>query len=81
AVSAQPSSDETRTKALQALLSCPTASIHTDKPAKDILQVQNTFPLAIDDDLPGVYLCGYPMSPQHGNRRGKHPGARHQWRE
>ena len=37
---------------LQALLSCPTASIHTDKPAKDILQVQNTFPLAIDDDLP-----------------------------
>jgi hypothetical protein len=37
---------------LQALLSCPTASIHTEKPTKDILQVHNTFPLAIDDDLP-----------------------------
>uniref|UniRef100_A0ACD5V528 Uncharacterized protein n=1 Tax=Avena sativa TaxID=4498 RepID=A0ACD5V528_AVESA len=66
AVSAQPSSDETRTKALQALLSCPTASIHTDKPAKDILQVQNTFPLAIDDDLPGVYLCGYHSEDSYG---------------
>lgn len=37
---------------LQSLLSCPTASIHTEKPAKDILQVQNMFPLPIDDSLP-----------------------------
>jgi hypothetical protein len=44
----------------QALLSCPTASIHTEKPAKDILQVQNMFPLPIDTHLlPGVYHCGY----------------------
>uniref|UniRef100_A0A0E0K797 Metallo-beta-lactamase domain-containing protein n=1 Tax=Oryza punctata TaxID=4537 RepID=A0A0E0K797_ORYPU len=51
AVAAQPISDDHRTKALQALLSCPTASIHTDKPAKDILQVQNMFPLPIDTHL------------------------------
>ncbi|KAM0872815.1 hypothetical protein ACQ4PT_038474 [Festuca glaucescens] len=66
AVAAQPSSGEDRTKALQALLSCPTASIHTDKPARDILQVQNTFPLPIDDDLPGVYLCGYHSEDSYG---------------
>ncbi|KAM0840132.1 hypothetical protein ACQ4PT_059855 [Festuca glaucescens] len=66
AVAAQPSSDEDRTKALQALLSCPTASIHTDKPARDILQVQNTFPLPIDDALPGVYLCGYHSEDSYG---------------
>nr|CAB3451583.1 unnamed protein product [Digitaria exilis] len=38
AVAAQPGSLEERTKALQALLSCPTSSIHTNKPPKDILQ-------------------------------------------
>jgi len=60
AVAAQPSSQEERTKALQALLSCPTSSIHTDKPPKDILQVHNMFPLPVDQNLlPGVYLCGY----------------------
>ncbi|CAN6238950.1 unnamed protein product [Urochloa humidicola] len=60
AVAAQPSSPEERTKALQALLSCPTSSIHTEKSPKDILQVQNMFPLPLDENLlPGVYLCGY----------------------
>ena len=66
AVAAQPTSEEIRTKALQALLSCPTGSIHTDKPTEDILQVQNTFPLPIDDDLPGVYLCGYHSENSYG---------------
>lgn len=66
AVAAQPSSEEQRTKALQSLLSCPTASIHTEKPAKDILQVQNMFPLPIDDSLPGVYLCGYHSEDSYG---------------
>ncbi|KAM3409576.1 hypothetical protein ACQJBY_002086 [Aegilops geniculata] len=66
AVAAQPTSGEIRTKALQALLSCPTGSIHTDKPTEDILQVQNTFPLPIDDDLPGVYLCGYHSENSYG---------------
>ncbi|XP_066323032.1 uncharacterized protein, partial [Miscanthus floridulus] len=51
AVATQPSTEEERTKALQALLSCPTSSIHTEKPPKDILQVQNMFPLPIDDKL------------------------------
>jgi hypothetical protein len=36
---------------VQALLSCPTSSIHTEEPPKDILQVQNMFPLPIDDKL------------------------------
>uniref|UniRef100_A0A0E0GFA6 Metallo-beta-lactamase domain-containing protein n=1 Tax=Oryza nivara TaxID=4536 RepID=A0A0E0GFA6_ORYNI len=67
AVAAQPISDEHRTKALQALLSCPTSSIHTEKPAKDILQVQNMFPLPIDNHLlPGVYLCGYHSQDSYG---------------
>ncbi|XP_021314857.1 uncharacterized protein LOC8084455 isoform X2 [Sorghum bicolor] len=67
AVAAQPSSEEERTKALQALLSCPTSSIHTEKPPKDILQVQNMFPLPIDDKLlPGVYLCGYNSEDSYG---------------
>ncbi|KQK02123.1 uncharacterized protein LOC100829301 [Brachypodium distachyon] len=66
AVAAQPSSGDDRTKALQALLSCPTASIHTEKPAKDILQVHSTFPLPIADDLPGVYLCGYHSESSYG---------------
>lgn len=32
----------------QALLSCPTSSISTEKPAHDILEVQKTFPIPID---------------------------------
>ncbi|KAF8779323.1 hypothetical protein HU200_002756 [Digitaria exilis] len=51
AVATQPGSQEERTKALQALLSCPTSSIHTNKPPKDILQVQHMFPLPLDEDL------------------------------
>ncbi|KAI7738480.1 hypothetical protein M8C21_030394 [Ambrosia artemisiifolia] len=50
AVSKQPSCQEERVKALQALLSCPTSSIVTEKPARDILEVQKTFPIPIDTD-------------------------------
>ncbi|XP_049364518.1 uncharacterized protein LOC125829322 isoform X2 [Solanum verrucosum] len=43
-----------------ALLSCPTSSIHTEKPPHDILEVQKTFPIPIDEHtLLGVYHCGY----------------------
>ncbi|PKA58731.1 hypothetical protein AXF42_Ash000824 [Apostasia shenzhenica] len=49
AVIKQPSSEEERFKALQALLSCPTSSIHTEKPPKEIRDVQKTFPLPIDE--------------------------------
>eukprot|EP00850_Spirogloea_muscicola_P021979 SM000270S10376 [mRNA] locus=s270:96436:98730:- [translate_table: standard] len=60
AVHRQPDSKEERVRALQALLACPTASIHTEKPPKDIKEAQATFPIPIDEvDLPGVYHSGY----------------------
>nr|XP_009802380.1 PREDICTED: uncharacterized protein LOC104247913 isoform X3 [Nicotiana sylvestris] len=60
AVFKQPSCEEERLRALQALISCPTNSIHTEKPAHDILEVQKTFPIPIDEHtMPGVYHCGY----------------------
>lgn len=60
AVFKQPSCEEERLRALQALLSCPTSSIHTEKPPHDILEVQKTFPIPIDEHtLLGVYHCGY----------------------
>lgn len=56
----QPTSAKERTAALQALLSCPVASIRTEKPPSDILDVHLTLPLPIDEkSLPGVYHCGY----------------------
>ncbi|KAG9150427.1 hypothetical protein Leryth_019797 [Lithospermum erythrorhizon] len=60
AVYKQPSCEDERLRALQALLSCPTSSIHTEEPARDIVQVQKTFPIAIDvNKIPDVYHCGY----------------------
>ncbi|CAI0628185.1 unnamed protein product [Linum tenue] len=50
AVSKQPTSSEERLNALQALLACPTSSIHTEKPTRDVLEAQKTFPLPIDDN-------------------------------
>ncbi|MEM8677426.1 MAG: MBL fold metallo-hydrolase [Cyanobacteria bacterium P01_G01_bin.67] len=56
AVYQQPQSATERLLALQALLSCPTASIGTvDKPT-DIKQAQQTFPLLVAEN---VYHCGY----------------------
>ncbi|KAL9265698.1 hypothetical protein AKJ16_DCAP06806 [Drosera capensis] len=60
AVYKQPSSREQRLEALQALLSCPTSSIHTEKPPHDIKEVQKTLPIPIDGQrIPGIYHCGY----------------------
>ena len=56
AVYHQPTTEEERIKALQALLSCPTASIGTVAKPKDIQEVQAKFPLLIEDN---VYHCGY----------------------
>ncbi|MEM9772134.1 MAG: MBL fold metallo-hydrolase, partial [Cyanobacteria bacterium P01_D01_bin.73] len=56
AVHHQPDSVETRRQALQALLSCPTASIGTVSPPQDIKSVQQSFPIEL---LPGVFHCGY----------------------
>ncbi|XP_026407149.1 uncharacterized protein LOC113302454 [Papaver somniferum] len=67
AVYKQPSCEKERLNALQALLSCPTSSIHTEKPAHDILEVQETFPLPIDEHrIPGVYHCGYHSEASYG---------------
>ncbi len=56
AVYQQPQQAESILKAMQALLSCPTASIGTVTKPTDIKQVQQTFPLPIQDN---VYHCGY----------------------
>ncbi|KAK1296425.1 hypothetical protein QJS10_CPB15g00080 [Acorus calamus] len=67
AVSKQPSCQEDRLKALQALLACPTGSIHTESVPTEILQVQDTFPIAIDEQrLPGIYHCGYHSERTYG---------------
>lgn len=56
AVYHQPQNETERIKAMQALLSCPTASIGTlDKPT-DIKQIQQTLPILVADN---VYYCGY----------------------
>ncbi|QIZ69684.1 MBL fold metallo-hydrolase [Oxynema aestuarii] len=56
AVYRQPKNEGERLQALQALLSCPTASIGTVDRPKDIREAQESFPLAIADN---VYHCGY----------------------
>ena len=56
AVLAQPTHDKEYLQALQALLSCPTASIGTLNKPNDIRQVQQSLPIAIADN---VYHCGY----------------------
>ncbi|MDY6781683.1 MAG: MBL fold metallo-hydrolase [Cyanobacteriota bacterium] len=56
AVCHQPSAEKERIAALQALLSCPTASIGTTEKAKDIKTVQSTFPIPVEEN---VYYCGY----------------------
>ncbi|KAI3918722.1 hypothetical protein MKX01_042042 [Papaver californicum] len=67
AVYKQPSTEKERLNALQALLSCPTSSIHTEKPAHDILEVQKTFPIPIDERrIPGIFYCGYHSETSYG---------------
>lgn len=56
AVYHQPTNDAERLKAMQALLSCPTASIGTVEKPQDIKLAHQSFPILIEDD---VYHCGY----------------------
>lgn len=56
AVYHQPSSEVEEKQALQALLACPTASIGTVEKPLNIQEVQQSFPLLIEDN---VYYCGY----------------------
>jgi glyoxylase-like metal-dependent hydrolase (beta-lactamase superfamily II)/ferredoxin len=63
AVYHQPQNATERKQALQALLSCPTASIGTIDRAKDILQVQASLPTLIADN---IYHCGYHSEQSYG---------------
>lgn len=56
AVYHQPANRSERVKAMQALLSCPTASIGTVEKPTDIKEVQETFPILVAEN---VYHCGY----------------------
>lgn len=56
AVYHQPTHEEERLQALQALLSCPTASIGTENTPKDIKIAQESFPLLVFEN---IYHCGY----------------------
>lgn len=56
AVYHQPESQEERFVALQALLACPTASIRTESPLKEIKTVHASFPIPIDPQNLEVYL-------------------------
>lgn len=56
AVYHQPETEIERQQALQALLSCPTASIGTVEKPKDIQAIQHTFPIPVEEN---VYHCGY----------------------
>ena len=56
AVYHQPTNDTERLRSLQALLSCPTASIGTVEKPKDIKAAQESFPILVAEN---VYHCGY----------------------
>lgn len=56
AVHHQPANDDERSRAMQALLACPTASIGTVEKPTDIKQVQASFPILVEGP---VYHCGY----------------------
>ncbi|MBL1209066.1 MBL fold metallo-hydrolase [Geminocystis sp. GBBB08] len=63
AVYSQPATAKERQHSLQALLSCPTSSIGTINKPQDIRQIQQSFPLLIDDN---VYYCGYHSEKSYG---------------
>lgn len=56
AVHHQPANEAERLQAMQALLSCPTASIGTAEKPKDIKTAQQSFPIPVTEN---VYYCGY----------------------
>ncbi|MGA9383113.1 MAG: MBL fold metallo-hydrolase [Phormidium sp.] len=56
AVYHQPDNLSERWKAMQALLSCPTASIGTVEKPKEIQKIQETLPILVAEN---VYHCGY----------------------
>ncbi|BAU43353.1 MBL fold metallo-hydrolase [Leptolyngbya sp. O-77] len=63
AVYHQPTTEAERLRAMQALLSCPTASIGTVHKPLDVQQVQRSFPIPITDT---VSHCGYHAESSYG---------------
>ncbi len=59
----QPGTDAERLAALQAILSCPTASIGTVEPPKDMKAAQTSFPIPVAEN---VYHCGYHSEKSYG---------------
>ena len=66
AVYDQPANDAEYLKAMQALLSCPTASIGTVEKPQDIKVAHQSFPILIEDN---VYHCGYHAENSYGSRK------------
>lgn len=63
AVYHQPTNEIERLRALQAVLSCPTASIATVEKPTDIQTAQKSFPILIDQN---VFHCGYHAESSYG---------------
>lgn len=63
AVYHQPDNEAEKKRSLQALLSCPTASIGTINKPTDIKAIQQSFPILIEDN---VYHCGYHAEASYG---------------
>jgi glyoxylase-like metal-dependent hydrolase (beta-lactamase superfamily II)/ferredoxin len=63
AVYHQPSDEVEYLEAMQALLSCPTASIGTVDQPTDVKAVQQSFPIPVAEP---VYHCGYHAEPSYG---------------
>lgn len=63
AVFHQPTNEQERLRAMQALLSCPTASIGTVEKPKDIQAAQASLPIPVADT---VYHCGYHAESSYG---------------
>jgi glyoxylase-like metal-dependent hydrolase (beta-lactamase superfamily II)/ferredoxin len=63
AVYHQPADDKERLVAMQALLSCPTASIGTVAKPTDVKQVQASLPMLVAEN---VYHCGYHAESSYG---------------
>lgn len=59
----QPTTAAERVAALEALLACPTGSIGTENKPNDIQQVQQRFPLQVDEN---VFYCGYHSKDSYG---------------
>lgn len=63
AVYHQPENEAERLRAMQALLSCPTASIGTVEKPKDVKEAQHSFPILVAEN---VYHCGYHAENSYG---------------